>query len=128
EADFQETLDMVKKIGFDGAFTFCYSRLPGTKATELEGQLPEETKGERLRRLIDLQQKITLKKNSRLVGHEFEVLVEGVSEKSPHQLQGRTRSNKIVVFESPKELIGDFVRVRILEAGCWALRGKILFC
>jgi tRNA-2-methylthio-N6-dimethylallyladenosine synthase len=126
EADFQDTLDTVKKIGFDGAFTFCYSRLSGTKAAELDHQLPEETKGERLRRLIDLQQKITSKKNSRLVGGEFEVLVEGFSKKSYHQLQGRTRSNKIVVFKGPKQLIGDFVWVRILEAGCWALKGKTL--
>ena len=126
EADFQETLDMVEKIGFDGAFTFCYSRLPGTEAAELGDQLPREIKRERLRRLIDLQQKITLEKNSGLVGGEFEVLVEAISEKSSHQLQGRTRSNKIVVFDSPKELVGDFVWVRILEAGCWALRGKIL--
>ena len=128
EVDFQETLDAVKKVGFDGAFTFYYSRLLGTKAAELEDQVPEEIKGERLRRLIDLQQKITLEKNSGLVGGEFEVLVEGVSEKSCQQLQGRTRSNKIVVFKSPKELIGDFVWVRILEAGCWALKGKILSC
>ncbi|MFQ6066342.1 MAG: tRNA (N6-isopentenyl adenosine(37)-C2)-methylthiotransferase MiaB [bacterium] len=128
EADFQETLDAVKRIGFDGAFTFCYSRLPGTEAARLEDQVPEEIKKERLRMLIDLQQKITLEKNSRLVGGEFEVLVEGFSEKSYHQLQGRARSNKIVVFEAPKELIGNFVRVRILEAGCWALRGKTLPC
>ncbi len=126
EADFQETLGMVKGIGFDGAFTFRYSRLPGTEAAEFDYQVPEEMKKERLRKLIDLQQKITLEKNSGLVGSEFEVMVEGVSKKSPQQLQGRTRNNKIVIFEASKELIGDFTWVRILEAGCWALKGNTL--
>jgi len=126
EEDFQDTLDLVKTVGFDGAFTFCYSPLRGTEAAEFEGRIPEEVSKERLRRLIKLQQTITLKKNESLLGKKFEVLVEGVSKKNSEELQGRTRTNKIVVFKGKEELIGNIVSVKIISSGCWALRGNFL--
>jgi len=126
EEDFQDTLDLVKTVGFDGAFTFCYSPLRGTEAAEFEGRIPEEVSKERLRRFIKLQQTITLKKNESLLGKKFEVLVEGVSKKNSEELQGRTRTNKIVVFKGKEELIGNIVSVKIISSGCWALRGNFL--
>ncbi len=128
EKDFQDTLDLIKRVRFDGAFTFCYSPLKGTQASEYKERVPDEISGERLRRLIEVQQEITLERNQSLVGKGFEILVEGVSKKSPYELQGRTRGNKIVVFEGRKDLIGKLILVEVLEAGYWALKGETIPC
>ncbi|MCD6472686.1 tRNA (N6-isopentenyl adenosine(37)-C2)-methylthiotransferase MiaB [Candidatus Aerophobetes bacterium] len=128
ERDFQDTLNLVKEIRFDGAFTFIYSCLKGTKAAELKHQIPEEVKKERLRRLIEIQKKINQENNETLVEKEFSVLVEGVSKKNESELQGRTRHNKIVVFKGKRDLIGKFVLVKVTEGGCWALKGDRIIC
>jgi tRNA-2-methylthio-N6-dimethylallyladenosine synthase len=62
------------------------------------------------------------------VGKKFEILVEGLSKKNPYELEGRTRGNKIVVFKGKEYLIGRFILAKILEAGCWALKGEIISC
>ena len=128
EKDFQDTLDLVKRVRFDGAFTFCYSPLKGTEASEYKERVPDKIGGERLRRLIEVQQEITLERNKSLVGKRLEILVEGVSKKSPYELQGRTRGNKIVVFEGKEDLIGKLILAEVLEAGCWALKGETIPC
>jgi tRNA-2-methylthio-N6-dimethylallyladenosine synthase len=128
EEDFQHTLDLVERVRFDGAFTFCYSLLEGTKAAELRGRVPDKISGERLRRLIEVQQRITLERNKSLVGKNFQILVEGVSKKNPYELEGRTRGNKIVVFKGEEDLIGRFILARVIKAGCWALKGEIVSC
>ena len=125
EQDFQETLDLVRKVEFDGAFTFCYSRIKGTEAAEFEDQLPEEVKKERLRRLIQPQREILERRNKSLVGQKFEVLVEGLSKKSSDELQGRARTNKVVVFKGSSDLVGKLVQVKIVGSSQWALRGEI---
>ncbi len=126
EEDFRNTLELVETVGFDGAFTFCYSPLRGTEAAQSEERIPAEISGERLRRLIELQQAILLKKNKSLVGRKFEVMVEGISKKNPDEVEGRTRGNKIIIFPGGKNLIGRFIWVEIVKAGCWALRGMVL--
>ncbi len=126
--DFEDTLDMIRKIRFDGAFTFVYSPLPGTRASEFSDQAPREIKLKRLGRLIDIQKRITQEKNQCAVGRKFEVLVEGISVKNPEELQGRTRQNKIIVFQGEKNLIGELINVKVLTAGCWALRGERITC
>jgi len=128
EKDFEDTLDLVKEIGFDGAFTFCYSPLVGTKVAEFKERVTQEVSKERLRKLIEVQQGITLERNKPLIGQNLEVLVEGISKKSPYELEGRTRGNKIVIFEGKENLIGELTSLRITEAGCWALRGEINSC
>lgn len=128
EEDFQDTLELVETVAFDGAFTFCYSPLKGTEAVQFEERIPEEISGQRLRQLIELQQAILLKKNKSLVGKIFEVMVEGISKKSPDEVEGRTRGNKIIVFPGGKNLIGRFISVEVVEAGCWALKGKTGSC
>ena len=127
EEDFRNTLELVETVGFDGAFTFCYSPLRGTEAAQSEERIPAEISGERLRRLIELQQAILLKKNKSLVGRKFEVMVEGISKKNPDEVEGRTRGNKIIIFPGGKNLIGRFIWVEIVKAGCWAMRGMVLF-
>jgi len=128
EEDFRNTLELVETVGFDGAFTFCYSALRGTEAAQSEERIPAEISGERLRRLIELQQAILLKKNKSLVGRKFEVMVEGISKKNPDEVEGRTRGNKIIIFPGGKNLIGRFIWVEIVKAGCWALKGKVISC
>jgi len=128
EDDFYQTLDLVKEVEFDGAFTFCYSRLRGTKAAAFKDQVPEKVKKERLNRLIQLQREILERRNKSFIGQEFEILVEGFSRKNPAELQGRTRTNKVVIFKGRADLIGKFIRVRIADSSQWALRGETLEC
>lgn len=126
DEDFEQTLDLVRKVEYDSAFTFIYSPRPGTPAAKRSDQIPEDVKKERIYRLIDLQNEISLKKNQALVGQVEEVLIEGKG-KEPGLLVGRTRTNKIVTFPSTDEhLIGQFARVRIIEAQTWSLIGELI--
>ncbi|WXJ81818.1 tRNA-2-methylthio-N(6)-dimethylallyladenosine synthase [Moorella humiferrea] len=125
EEDFQETLDLVAKVEFDNAFTFMFSPRKGTVAAGLPGQLPQEVKKERLKRLMELQNKISLAKNEALVGEVVEVLVEGPSKTDPSKLSGRTRTNKLVIFPGDAELTGRLVNVRLTKAQTWLLKGEI---
>lgn len=114
EEDHQETLSLMKEVGFDSAFMFKYSERPGTYAAKRLGDnLTEEVKGRRLKEIIDLQLKMSLKSNEKEPGKEYEVLVEGVSKRSNSQLFGRNEQNKVVIFDKKNHRIGEFVKVRI---------------
>jgi tRNA-2-methylthio-N6-dimethylallyladenosine synthase len=102
-----------------------YSPRKGTVAATLPGQLPREVKKERLKRLMELQNQISLKKNEALVGQEVEVLVEGPSKTDASQLSGRTRTNKLVIFPGDRNLTGKLVNVRLTRAQTWLLKGEI---
>lgn len=124
EEDFNDTMELVNTIKFDSAFTFMYSKRKGTPAAEMEDQVDEEIKKDRLDRLMKLQNAITAKKNMELYGKTLEVLVEGVSKGNEKRLAGRTRTNKVVNFEGPKELIGKLVNIRITQTHTWSLLGE----
>ncbi len=126
EADFQETLDVMKQVKFDTAFTFKYSSRPGTKAAEFTDTVAEEAKQDRLQRMIVLQKEHTLERNRLHIGEVLEVLVEKDSKKSEKQHQGRTRSNKIVIFDKVGEKPGDLVNVKIIDAQGITLFGQII--
>jgi tRNA-2-methylthio-N6-dimethylallyladenosine synthase len=126
EQDFLETLDLVEKVNFDSAFTFMYSKRKGTPASEMEDQVDDEVKKDRLKRLMQLQDGITWGKNKILKDTIQEVLVEGVSRGNRNRLSGRTRTNKLVNFDGPEELIGKLVNVKIIEPHSWSLLGKIV--
>ncbi|MCF6096811.1 tRNA (N6-isopentenyl adenosine(37)-C2)-methylthiotransferase MiaB [Thermovorax subterraneus] len=126
EEDFQDTLDLVKRVEFDQAFMFAYSKRKGTPAAEMENQVDEEVKKDRLNRLMKLQDSISAKKNKSLKDQTVEVLVEGISRNNPHRLTGRTRTNKVVNFEGPEECIGKIVKVKITEPHTWSLIGELL--
>jgi tRNA-2-methylthio-N6-dimethylallyladenosine synthase len=96
EEDFRGTLDVVAEARFDGAFMFIYSPRPGTPAAEMEGRIDPAVAAERFDRLTSLQQRISLEKNSALLGRTVEVLAEGPSRKDPGAATTRTRTNKIV--------------------------------
>lgn len=125
EEDFEQTLSLMREVGFDSAFMFKYSERPGTYASKhLPDNVPDEVKTERLNRMIALQNELSLASNRRDVGHEFDVLVEGVSKRSSEELFGRTSQNKVVVFARGNRKAGDMVRVRVTDASSATLRGE----
>jgi hypothetical protein len=124
EADFLQTLDLMGEAGFDQAFSFKYSPRPQTRATTFPDQVPEDVKAERLARLQAVQDELTQKAHARLVGQEQEVLVEGRSKRSPQDLCGRLRTNQVVNFTGPRELVGHLARVAIIEAHPHSLKGR----
>jgi tRNA-2-methylthio-N6-dimethylallyladenosine synthase len=124
EEQFQDTLDMVKEVEYDAAFTFIYSPREGTPAAEMEDNVPESVKKERLQRLMELQNEISLHKNLELKGQVVEVLVEGESKNNPEVLSGRTRSNKLVNFIGNHDMIGTLVDVKITHPQTWTLKGE----
>lgn len=126
DEDFMETIRLVEEVEFDGAFMFIYSPRIGTPATRLKEQVPEDVKRDRIYHLIEVQNRISRKKNEEWVGRTVEVLVEGVSHKDPSKLSGRSRQNKLVVFAGGQELIGKTVDVRVVEAQTWSLSGELV--
>jgi tRNA-2-methylthio-N6-dimethylallyladenosine synthase len=124
--DHQETLSLMREVGFDSAFMFKYSERPGTYAHKhLPDNIPEEEKVRRLNEIIALQTQLSLASNRREIGKTVEVLVEGFSKRSHDDMYGRTEQYKTVVFPRSGQKIGDLVKVRILEASAATLRGEI---
>ena len=123
---FAETLEFLERVRFDMAFTFIYSKRSGTPAADFPNQVDEETKHRRLEILMALQNKISLEKNLALNGQNVEVLVEGASKTDGNIFSGRTRQNKLVLFEHGAEKIGELVRVKINQAQTWLLKGQIV--
>ncbi|MGE5381090.1 MAG: MiaB/RimO family radical SAM methylthiotransferase, partial [Methylocystaceae bacterium] len=124
--DFADTLDMVKKVGFDAAFTFIYSPRRGTKAADMEGQLSWEEKRDRLIELNRVQYQIASEKNKLLEDTLQEVLVEGPSKTNSGVLTGRTRTNRIVNFTGNASFYGRLVNVKILKGKTFALDGSLI--
>jgi tRNA-2-methylthio-N6-dimethylallyladenosine synthase len=116
ETDFQNTLQLMQEAAFDSAFYFKFSPRPQTVAAAFPDQVPESVKTERLARLKELLEQLSMASNQRLLGEVREVLVEGFSKQMNTQLFGRLRSNHVVNFDGPQELIGRMVRVRITKA------------
>lgn len=117
EEDFQQTLSLMREVGFDSAFMFKYSERPGTLAARtMPDNVPEQVKIDRLNRMIALQNQLSAESNRRDIGKEFEVLVEGVSKRSTDRWIGRTQQNKTCVFPRGDFKIGDTVRVKVTDA------------
>ena len=127
EEDHQETLSLMREVGFSTAFMFKYSERPGTFASKhLEDNVPEEVKIRRLNEIIALQNTLSLESNEQDVGKEFEILVEGYSKRSHDQLYGRTSQYKTVIIPREGHHIGELVRVRILSASSATLIGEVI--
>lgn len=125
EEQFQETVDLVETVGFDNAFSFIYSKRPGTAAEKFEDQIPLEIKKERLQRLNTSLSKWSLYHNKKYEGQNVKVLVEGLSENNDNMLSGRTDTGKTVIFQGDPALIGKIVNVDITTAQTWVLKGKL---
>jgi tRNA-2-methylthio-N6-dimethylallyladenosine synthase len=124
---FAQTLAFVKAIEFDAAYTFLYSQRSGTPAASMPDQVPVGDKKARLARLMAVQNDISLAINKKLEGHTLEVLVEGYSKNDANKLMGRTRTNKIVLWEKTgHEAVGQLVRIKITTAQTWVLKGQLV--
>ena len=125
EEEFEDTLDVVRKVNFEQVYMFIYSRRVGTPGDRMENQIPEEIKHERFNRLKDLVEGGIEENNKKYIGTYQKVLVEGESKNNKDMLTGRTDSNKVVVFEGSKDLINKIVDLKILSEHMWYLKGKI---
>jgi tRNA-2-methylthio-N6-dimethylallyladenosine synthase len=126
DEQFEETMSLVREVGYDFAYTFIYSPREGTPAAGMEDNIPMEVKKERLQRLNEEIKKHSFKSNDAVVGQIVEVLVEGESKNDANVLSGRTRSNKLVHFEGSKDLIGSFVHVAITDPKTWYIKGNLI--
>jgi tRNA-2-methylthio-N6-dimethylallyladenosine synthase len=126
EEDFQETINLVKEVEFDSAFTFLYSIREGTIAAKIEEQVPDQIKHERFQRLLDTLHPIGLKLNKKLLETVQKVLVEEVSKNDSKVMSGRTDSAKLVHFPGGEDLIGNIVDVRIDNVKTFTLEGVMI--
>jgi len=125
EADFKDTLSLVKEVGYHSLFTFIFSKRVGTKAAEMLDDTSAEEKSRRFQELLNLQQEIGSGKYAELVGKTVRVLAEGIGKTGEEYLTGRSEAGIIVDFIGPKEKIGEFVNVDITGALNWAVLGEI---
>ena len=124
---FQETLDFMKEIAFDFAYTFLYSKRSGTPAAVMPDQIPIQVKKERLQLLMDAQNEISLRINSQLIGQAVTVMIEGPSKNDEQRLMGRTAANKIILWDKQgTEKIGQLATVKITTAQTWILKGQLI--
>lgn len=126
EEDFEDTLDVVRKVAYDSAFTFVYSKRTGTPAAAMEDQVPEEIVKERFNRLLKLVQSIATQQCSRDVGKTMEVLVEEKNEKDPEMVSGRLSNNTMVHFKGDETLIGTICSVKITETRGFYYLGELV--
>lgn len=124
--DFEETLDMLRKVEFDHIFSFIYSRREGTPAAKLDFALTDEEIHANFNRLLEVQNEISKRKNEEYLGRVEKILVDGVSKTDSNMLSGRCDSSKIVNFKGDKSLIGKYINVKITEAHTWSLNGEII--
>jgi tRNA-2-methylthio-N6-dimethylallyladenosine synthase len=125
-ADFEATMRLIEEVNFDGAFSFVYSRRPGTPAADLLDDTPQELKLERLQRLQAQVEKQAAAVSAGMVGRIERVLIEGRAKKNPDELSGRTENNRVVNFAGQPRLIGGFADVRITGALPHSLRGEVM--
>ena len=126
EQDFQDTLDLIREVRYDSAFTFLYSVRKGTPAADYEDQIPESVKHERFNRLVDLVNEISAEKNAAYEGRIERVLVEGRSKRNKNALSGRTDGFKLVNFHGDEAVVNKYVDVRITTGKTFSLEGQLI--
>ena len=125
EEDFENTLDVVRKMNYEQIFMFIYSRRVGTVADKMENQIPEEIKHKRFERLKKLYDDNVSKNNEKFIGKVEKILVDGESKNNENMLTGRNDANKVIIFEGSKDLIGKMINVKITEEHKWYLKGEV---
>lgn len=122
--DFNDTIDLIEKVGYDQAFTFIYSTRPGTIAAKMNDQIPDDIKNARLQKLIEVQNDISLEKNKKYLGKTLNVLVEGTSSKDDNFYSGRSEEFKLVNFKASDDDIGNIIKVKINDVKSFSLNGE----
>ena len=125
DEDFQGTLDIIKRVKYDNIYSFIYSKRSGTKAAEMDDPITDEEKGQRMRKLLEVQREISTEHYKRFIGRTLRVLADGTSKKRKGWLTGKSSEFIIVEFEGDDSLIGQFVDVEITDAMNWAVVGVI---
>ena len=125
EEDFEDTLDVIRKVNYEQVYMFIYSRRVGTPGDKMENQVPEEVKHERFNRLKALVEMQIAEKNKTYIGTTQYVLVEGKSKNNDNMLTGRTDSNKVVIFDGKDGDIGKLLPIRIVSEHMWYLKGRV---
>ena len=125
DEEFEDTLDVVEKVKFEQVYMFIYSRRVGTPGNRMENQVPEGQKHIRFNKLKALVESQIAENNQKYIGTTQKVLVEGTSKNNADMLTGRTDSNKVVIFEGDKKLIGNMVELKIVSEHMWYLKGEI---
>ena len=124
EKEFEDTVSLVEKVRYDGAFTFVYSPREGTKAAAMDGQIPADVKKDRIMRLVDIQNEINREESSKYVGRTVEILFEDYDEKK-QKYMGRDERGRMAYCEYPENVVGKFAEVEITSTGGMSLIGKI---
>lgn len=124
EKEFEDTVSLVEKVRYDGAFTFVYSPREGTKAAAMDGQIPADVKKDRIMRLVDIQNEINREESSKYVGSTVEILFEDYDEKK-QKYMGRDERGRMAYCEYPENVVGKFAEVEITSTGGMSLIGKI---
>lgn len=124
DEEFEDTLDVVRKVKFEQVYMFIYSRRVGTPGDKMQNQIPEEIKHQRFDKLKALVESQIKENNQKYVGTIQKVLVEGESKNNSDMLTGRTDSNKVVIFEGQKDLIGTIQDLKIISEHMWYLKGE----
>ena len=126
EQDFEDTLDVVKKVGYEQVYMFIYSIREGTPGAKMENQIPEEIKHKRFDRLKALVESQIEVNNKKYVGTIQKVLIEGKSKNNEKTFTGRTDSNKVVIIDTNTDVIGKILNVKIVSEHMWYLKGEII--
>ena len=125
EEDFEDTLDVIRKVNYEQVYMFIYSRRVGTPGDKMENQVPEQVKHERFNRLKALVEMQIAEKNKTYIGTTQYVLVEGKSKNNDNMLTGRTDSNKVVIFDGKDGDIGKLLPIRIVSEHMWYIKGRV---
>ena len=124
---FQETLDLLRRVQYDMAYTFIYSPRTGTPAAKMEDQIPQEEKSRRLQHLMDVQNVYSLQRNQAMEHHTYEVIVEGPTKNDENHWFGRTRGNKMIIWENDGSVaVGDTVSAVVDKGQTWVLKGHLV--
>ncbi|MEW8987581.1 MAG: TRAM domain-containing protein, partial [Bacillus sp. (in: firmicutes)] len=126
DEQFEETMSLVREVGYESAYTFIYSPREGTPAAKMQDNVPMEVKKERLQRLNALVNEQSAQSMKKYQDQIVEVLVEGESKNNPDVLAGYTSKLKLVNFVGPKSAIGKIVKVKITDAKTWSLNGEMV--
>ncbi len=126
DADFQATLDVIKRVKYDNIYSFIYSKRSGTKAAEMADFTSDEVKSARMRELLELQREISTENYKRFIGKRMRVLVDDVSKKRKGYVTGKSNEYIIVEFEGDETLIGRFVDIEVTDSMNWAVIGKMV--
>lgn len=127
EEMFCHTLNLLKRCQYDMAYTFMYSPRTGTPAAKMEDQISQEEKSSRLQRLMDVQNVYSLARNMAMENHVYDVIVEGPTKNDENHWFGRTRGNKMIIWEyDGSTAIGDTVPVMVDKGQTWVLKGHLV--